>query len=227
MAKKFFLLFVFFLFFSACIFSATVGYVYGNQISSVDFEELPKAGTVFKDSENNILVVGQSLENVVVFDKLSTHSKTKVGDTLIDNGRLHTIFVRASLHTATLGYSFTTSFYPLRPVVLGGFTFGKSATFRSYVALGLETHVLFSNLWDSSFTLVEDGGLNGWCTFGAFVYPQVGFACSYGIAYRHYIRQFSWELGVSWLRGIINYKSTGTTSTIKYNTTFIGIGICL
>ncbi len=236
MTKKTFALLFLLLFSLSFVWCESIGYVYGNQVSSVDFEVLPKKGTMFKDSKNNVLIVEQSTENVVIFDRLSTRSKVEIGDSLKEKGRMHTIFARASLVNASIGYSFSTALYPIRPVFLCGFTFksllslgssdststnssssSSSVTNRIFVTAGFETDVLFSNLWDTSFTLVEDGGITGWCTVGAFVYPNIEFACSYGFSYRHYIGSFRWEVGLSCLRGV----------NLKYYNSFVGIGVFL
>ena len=243
MTKKAVSLLVFILVSLSCIWSASVSYVYGNQVSSIDFEVPPRVGTMFKDSKNNVLIVANNSEKVVVFDRLSTNSKVEIGDNLKDEGRMHTFFARASFINASIvsiGYSFSTALYPIRPVLLCGFTFNplvslgssnststnsstsngsssSSSTTRIFVTAGLETSVLFSNLWDTTFTLVEDGGINGWCTAGVFVYPNVEFACSYGFSYRHYIGSFQWEIGLSWLRSL----------TFKYYTSFVGFGVFL
>lgn len=215
MTKKTILLLLVLLFATACTWCATVGYVYGNQVSSVDFDEPPKVGTMFKDSKNNVLIVSKSLENVVVFDRISTFSSVEEGSELTNEGRQHSIFARFSLKNALVGYSVSTVLHPVRPIVMAGFTF---TTKRVFVSVGLEADVILSKLWDTSFTFVEDGGILGWCALGAFVYPTFSFACSYGIAYRHYIGAFRWELGVSWLRG---------TNSLLYRLSFLGLGVSI
>ncbi len=235
MTKKTFAILLFILISLSCAWCASIGYVYKNQVSSIDFEVPPKAGTIFKDSKNNVLIVANSSENVVVFDRLSTNSKVEIGDNLKEKGRMHTIFARASFVNTSIvsvGYSVSTALYPIRPVLLCGFTFKpllslgsfgsttastSSSTTKVFVTAGFETSFLFSTLWDTSFTLVEDGGINGWCTAGVFVYPNVEFACSYGFSYRHYIGSFQWEVGLSWLRSV----------SLKYYTSFVGVGVFL
>ena len=215
MVRKAFLLFLMFLATVSSVWCATIGYVYGNQVSSVDFDVPPKVGTVFKDSKNNVLIVAKSLEKAVVFDRISTSSPVEEGSALTYKGRDHSIFARVSLANALVGYSVSTALHPVRPVVSAGFTY---STKRLFVSAGFEADVILSNLWDSSFTFIEDGGVLGWCTLGAFVLPSVAFACSYGVAYRHYIGSFRWELGVSWLRG---------TGSILYKTPYIGLGVSI
>lgn len=215
MVRKAFLLFLMLLATVSSIWCATIGYVYGNQVSSVDFDVPPKVGTVFKDSRNNVLIAAKSLEKAVVFDRISTSSPVEEGSALTYKGRDHSIFARVSLANAIVGYSVSTVLHPVRPVVLAGFTY---STKRLFVSMGLEADVILSNLWDSTFTFIEDGGVLGWCTVGAFVLPSVSFACSYGLAYRHYIGSFRWELGVSWLRG---------TGSILYKTPYIGLGVSI
>ena len=215
MVRKAFLLFLMLLATVSSVWCATIGYVYGNQVSSVDFDLPPKVGTVFKDSKNNVLIVAKSLENVVVFDRISTSSSVDEGSALTYKGRDHSVFARVSLANAIVGYSVSTVLHPVRPVALAGFTY---STKRLFVSAGFEADVILSNLWDSTFTFIEDGGVLGWCTVGAFVLPSVSFACSYGLAYRHYVGSFRWELGVSWLRGV---------DSLLYKSPFIGLGVSL
>lgn len=215
MVRKAFLLFLMLLATVSSVWCATIGYVYGNQVSSVDFDVPPKVGTKFVDSNNNVLIVAKSLEKAVVFDRISTSSSVEEGSALTYKGRDHSVFARVSLANALVGYSVSTALHPMRPVAMVGFTYSSRKVF---VSVGLEADVILSNLWDSTFTLIEDGGVLGWCTLGAFVLPSFSFACSYGVAYRHYIGSFRWELGVSWLRG---------TGSILYKTPYIGLGVSI
>ena len=215
MGRKALVLFLLILVSVSSVWCATVGYVYGNQVSPVDFDVPPKVGAKFVDSKNNVLIVAKSLENVVVFDRISTSSPVKEGSALTYKGRDHSVFARVSLANALVGYSVSTVLHPVRPVVLAGFTY---STKRLFVSAGLEADVILSNLWDSSFTFIEDGGVLGWCTLGAFVLPSFSFACSYGMAYRHYVGSFRWELGVSWLRGV---------DSLLYKSPFIGLGVSI
>ncbi len=215
MGRKALVLFLLLLVAVSGVWCATVGYVYGNQVSSVDFDVPPKVGTKFVDSNNNVLIVAKSLEKAVVFDRISTSSSVEEGSALIYKGRDHSVFARVSMANALVGYSVSTILHPIRPIVLAGFTY---STKRLFVSAGLEADVILSNLWDSSFTFIEDGGVLGWCTLGAFVLPSISFACSYGLAYRHYIGSFRWELGLSWLRGV---------GSLLYKTPYIGLGVSL
>ena len=215
MGRKAFVLFVLLLVVVPGVWCATIGYVYGNQVSSVDFNVPPKVGAKFVDTHNNILIVAKSLEKTVVFDRISTYSSVEEGSPLIDKGRDHSVFARVSIANALVGYSVSTILHPIRPVVLTGLTY---STRRLFVSAGLEADVILSNLWDSSFTFIEDGGVLGWCTLGAFILPSFSLACSYGVAYRHYIGPFRWELGLSWLRG---------TGSLLYKTPYIGLGVSL
>ena len=215
MGRKALVLFLLLLVAVSGVWCATIGYVYGNQVSSVDFDVPPKVGTKFVDSNNNVLIVAKSLEKTIVFDRISTSSPVEEGSALTYKGRDHSVFARASMANALVGYSVSTVLHPVRPVVLAGFTY---STKRLFVSAGLEADVILSNLWDSSFTFIEDGGVLGWCTLGAFVLPSLSFACSYGVAYRHYIGSFRWELGLSWLRG---------TGSLLYKTPYIGLGVSL
>lgn len=215
MGRKALVLFLLLLVAVSGVWCATIGYVYGNQVSSVDFDVPPKVGTKFVDSHNNVLIVAKSLGKAVVFDRISTSSSVEEGSALIYKGRDHSIFARVSMANAIVGYSVSTALHPIRPIVLACFTY---STKRLFVSAGLEADVILSNLWDSSFTFIEDGGVLGWCTLGAFVLPSFSFACSYGVAYRHYIGSFRWELGLSWLRG---------TGSLLYKTPYIGLGVSL
>ena len=201
------------------VWSASVSFVYGNTVSSIDFEEFPKVGTVFKDEKNNVLIVNSSSEKAVVFDKISTRSTVEVGSELTNCSSQQLVFLRTSMNHTSIGYSRSTAFYPLRPVVLAGFAY--SLTSKSYDGLyltaGLESDVVLSKLWDTSFTLIEDGGVIGWCTAGILVKNGVSFVGSYGLAYRHYIGDIRWEAGYQWLQ----------SSDLKYSSGFLGVGMSL
>lgn len=222
---------------------ATVGYVYGNLVSSMDFKTTPKVGTEFRDSNNNVLIVSKNVGNAVVFDRMSTLSPIEEGDALIYDGRQHTVFARLSLTSAMVGYSVSTALHPVRPIAMAGFSFSSplassllatatstasyaasSSSFAVkdvFVVVGLETDVVFSKLWDSSLTFIEDGGVLGWCALGASVHPSLAFACSYGMSYRHFIGPFRWEIGFSWLRVV------GSGVQRSSRTPFVGMGVAV
>ena len=202
---------------------ATIGYVYGNAVASVDFKELPSVGTLVIDEENNILIVRDSSEKAVIFDKISTRSSIKVGNRLASLGYQHIIFLRASLNHVSLGYSLSTVLYPLKPLALVGISYptitsNALAYDGAYFTLGFESDVVLSRLWDTSFTLLEDGGIMGWCTAGVFVKDKVSFVICYGLSYRHFIGNFRWELGLSWVKG---------SNSIRYYSPFVGVGVSL
>lgn len=200
--------------------SATVSSVYENIVASEDFEGLPKVGTQFKDDKNNVLIVNSNSEKVVVFDKISTRSPVEVGSKLTYSGHQHLLFLRASLNHVSLGWSFSTVLYPLKPLVLVGSAFSfKYKTFDGvYVTAGFESDVVLSKLWNTSFTLIEDGGILGWCTAGILINKDISFVSCYGLSYRHFIGAFRWELGFSWVQASNNFK---------YYSPFVGVGVSL
>ena len=202
------------------VWSASISYVYGNTVASVDFENLPKVGTIFKDDKNNVLIVSHSNEKAVVFEKISTHSQLEVGSPLTEKGRQQLLFLRASLNHTSLGYSLSTSLYPLRPLVLTGVAYSlKNKTYDGfYFTLGFESDIVLSKLWDTQFTLIEDGGFTGWFSAGILVKTSVYFVSSYGLSYRHYLGPFRWEVGMSFLQGSYGFK---------YSSTFLGLGVSL
>ncbi len=200
--------------------SASISYVYGNTVSSVDFEELPKVGTLFKDNNNNVLIVSNSSEKVVVFDRISTRSNIEVGSQLTSCGRQNLFFLRTSLNHASLGWSVSTNLYPLKPLVLTGAAFSfKSNSFNGvYITVGFESDVVLSKLWNTHFTLIEDGGFTGWCTAGVLLKDSVSFVCCYGLSYRHFIGSFRWEVGLSWIQ---------VPNGLKSYSPFVGVGVSL
>ena len=202
------------------VWSDSVSFVYGNTVSSVDFQTLPKVGTVFKDENNNVLIVSSSNEKAVVFEKISTHSQVEVGSQLTRKGHQHLLFLRTSLNHTSLGYSISTSLYPLRPLVLTGVAYSqKNKTYEGfYFTLGFESDIVLSKLWDTQFTLIEDGGITGWCTAGVLVKNAAYFVSSYGLSYRHYLGSFRWELGMSFLQGSYGFK---------FSSAFLGLGASL
>ncbi len=199
---------------------ASISYVYGNTVSSVDFEELPKVGTLFKDNNNNVLIVSNSSEKIVVFDKISTRSNIEVGNQLTSYGRQNLVFLRVSLNHASLGWSVSTVLYPLKPLVLTGAVFSfKSNSFNGfYITAGFESDVVLSKLWNTHFTLIEDGGFTGWCTAGVLLNDKVSFVSCYGLSYRHFIGSFRWEVGMSWIQ---------VPNDTKYYSPFVGVGVSL
>lgn len=202
------------------VWSDSISFVYGNSVSSVDFETLPKVGTVFKDEKNNVLIVSSSSEKAVVFDKISTRSSIEVGSQLTKKGLQQLLFLRGSMNHACLGYSLSTPLYPLKPLALTGIAYSSNFTSYDgfYLTLGFETDVALSKLWDTSFTLIEDGGFTGWCTAGVLVKKSVCFCSAYGLSYRHYLGPFRWEIGISCLQGVYGFK---------YVSGFVGAGVSL
>lgn len=200
--------------------SASVSFVYGNVVSSVDFQELPKVGMQFKDENNNILIVSKSNENVVVFDRISTRSNVEVGSKLTHHGNQNLLFLRASLNHVSLGWSVSTVLYPLKPLVLIGVAFSfKSKSYEGvYLTAGFESDVVLSKLWDTHFTLIEDGGVTGWCTAGILLNKKVYFVSCYGLSYRHFINSFRWELGLSCIQ---------VPNNLKHYSSFVGFGLSL
>ncbi len=204
----------------ALAYSASVGFVYGNSVSSVDFSELPKVGRVFKDEANNVLIVNSSTEKVVVFDKISTHSPIEVGSKLSYAGPQNLLFLRASLNQTSLGWSISTVLYPLKPLVLTGVAYSfRTKTFDGgYITAGFESDVPLSKLWDTGFTLIEEGGITGWVTAGILIKNKVSFVSNYGLSYRHFVGSFRWEIGFSCIE---------SPNNLKYSSTFLGVGVSL
>lgn len=199
---------------------ASISFIYGNTVSSVDFDELPKVGTKFKDENNNILIVSSSSEKVVVFDKISTRSTMEVGSKLSSYGHQNLLFLRGSLNHASLGWSISTVLYPLKPLVLAGAAYSfKAKTFNGiYVTAGFESDIVLSKLWNTNFTLIEDGGITGWCTAGALFNNSVSFISCFGLSYRHFIGSFRWELGFSWIE---------VPNKLRFYSPFVGVGVSL
>jgi hypothetical protein len=200
--------------------SVTVSSVYNNVVASEDFNELPRVGTQFKDDKNNVLIVNSSSEKVVIFDKISTRLPVEVGSKLTYAGNQHLLFLRTSLNQTSLGWSVSTALYPLKPLVLTGVTY--SFNYKSfdgvYLTAGFETDVPLSKLWDTSFTLIEDGGIVGWCAAGILIKNNVAFVCTYGLSYRHFVGTFRWEVG---------YTCIESPNKLKYSSVFLGVGVSL
>ncbi len=220
MGKRLTLLVLIFVSFLSCAWSASISFIYGNTVSSVDFKELPKVGTVFKDDNNNVLIVSKSTKNAVVFDKISTHSNMEVGSKLTKYGHQNLLFLRASLNHVSLGWSISTVLYPLKPLVLTGtaFSFNSKLFNGFYLTAGFESDIVLSKLWSTNFTLIEDGGITGWCTAGILLSNNASFISCYGFSYRHFIGSFKWELGFSWIE---------VPNGLRYYSPFVGIGVSL
>lgn len=186
---------------AGCLFAGSISYIYGGSISSVDFEVLPARGTVFTDSQGNVLIVSRTYKDnafndkVVVFDRLITRSDYELNSSLKQRSSLKNIGLYGSLGYSLVEFDMTCSLYPLRPAVMVGAAYAGGLGTSALVLAGAKVCVPLSNLWDSSFTLIRNGGLSAWTGLGLCISGSVDFACAYGVSYRHSIGNFCWEAG--------------------------------
>ncbi len=193
-------------------------YVYGNSLSSDDFEEAPKRGQVFVDRFSNVVIAKEIRSDVVVFDKLISRSDYVAGSSLSERGRLHSLNLMGSLDYALLGYSATTGLYPLSFLVLAGAGYGSGLGASALLMAGLNVTVPLARLWDLGNTFIENGKLIGWGAVGISISGSPAFASGYGVSYRHSLGSFNWEAGASWI---------GLGSADGRLSPYLGLGCCL
>ena len=177
----------------------SITYIYGNSISSVDFDEIPKRGQVFVDGNSNLLIVKAIYDDVLVFDKLISVAPYEKDSVLTERSALNSISLYGGLGHSLVSYSITTPFYPFAPVAAAGVSYGKESGVRALVLAGARVDASLASLWDSANTFIENGRITGWAAAGMSFGSSVTFAASYGFSYRHNFGSFNWELGFSWL----------------------------
>ncbi len=182
-----------------CAGAQSITYVYGNSISSLDFETLPRRGQIFVDEGMNVLAVKAIREDVVVFDKLISRTDYERGSVLTERNALNSLSIIGSLNHSLVGYGITTPLYPLSALVLAGASYGNALGFNALALVGGKVNVCLANLWDTGNTFIENGKLSGWAAAGIGVGSSVTFACCYGFSYRHNLDSFCWEVGVDGL----------------------------
>lgn len=185
------------------VFAASITYVYGNNISSVDTESTFRRGQVFTDSSSNVLVLKRFYHKpegpVAVFDKLISRASYQRGDTLNPRGAVSSIGVMGSMNYALASWNMTTGLYPLQPLVMAGATYGTDYGAGILALAGAKVNVPLARLWDAGNTFIVNGKLSGWGAAGIFIRSSVTFACSFGFSYRHNVGSFNWEIGATWL----------------------------
>ena len=185
------------------VFAASISYVYGNNISSVDTESTFRRGQVFTDSFSNVLVLKRFYQKpegpVAVFDKLISRASYQRGDTLSPRGAVNSIGVMGSLDYALASWSMTTSLYPLQPLAMAGVTYGVDYGTGILALAGAKVNVPLARLWDAKNTFIVNGKLSGWGAAGICTGSSVTFACCFGFSYRHNVGSFNWEAGATWL----------------------------
>ena len=196
----------------ACTFAEDITYVYDGRISSSSFEEMPEVGSVYCDSNSNILIVSNTNSGIVAFDKFITKGDYSIGNSLNQRSNINSLTLNASLDSCFIDYSFTCSWYPFCPVVSVGTTW----TGTVMILAGAQVMVPLTNMWDSKNSLVQNGKLKAIATIGASVYPEFKFACLYGFSYSHNIDSFRWEVGANVL---------GVKGVEKPLSPYIGLGV--
>lgn len=211
-----------------CAYASTTTFVYGSSISSIDMDQDVRVGQVYLDSSSNVLIVksvlrdvdygGQENGTVVEFDKYISRGEHVFGSPLVRRGPIIGIGVYGGLRHSLARVSVTCALYPLYPVVMAGLGYDLEGAkaIDSLVLGGFGVQFPIARLWDSDFTLIENGKIGAWCAFGLSISDSVTFAGSYGFSYRHNVGPFSWELGGMWL-----YRSGGKNLISPY----IGLGV--
>ena len=177
----------------------SITYIYGNSISSTDFDEMPKRGQIYEDENSNLLIVKAIYDDVLSFDKLISVAPYERNSVLTERSALNSISLYGGLGHSLVSYSLTTPFYPFAPVAVAGISYGKAFGVRALVMAGVRADAVLANLWDTTNTFIENGKISGWGAAGISIGQSVTFAASYGFSYRHNIGFFSWELGYFWL----------------------------
>ena len=198
------------------LYAGTVGYVYGNNVSSADMGDVAR-GQVFTDPDGNILIARKTAGDIVMFDRLVSVGEIRKGSSLEERGPLFTVTAWGGLNHALASFGMTTPLYPFSPVVMAGVTYGRETGTLALVLAGAEVAVPLARLWDSGSTLVRNGKFTGTGAVGVAIGSSVLFASCYSFGYRHNIGTFCWEAGASWLRA---------SDSISLWTPYAGIGVC-
>ena len=170
--------------------------MYGNSISSDDFEDIPAKGQIYTDENGNVLAVRNVYGNVVAFDKLISRNDYTVGSALNERACLKSIGVHASLYNAFVDFSVSTTLYPFYPIAMVGVDYRNPSQLAFLALAGIGTSANLASLWDLGITFIENGKIKAWCALGAEIGTSISFACSYGVTYSHNIGSFRWEVGV-------------------------------
>lgn len=201
--KKLFLIIPLLLASIGSAFCASITYVYGNSISSVDVGNDYKKGQVFTDSSSNVLILRRFYQKpegpVAIFDKLISRDSYERNDVLNPRSAMNSIGVMGSLGYALASWSMTSALYPLQPLAMAGVTYGQDYGVSILALAGAKVNVPLARLWDVKNTFIVNGKISGWGAAGISVSSSVTFACSFGFSYRHNVGAFSWELGATWL----------------------------
>ena len=218
--KKTFVLLLMLLVSSLLVFAASITYVYGNNISSVDTEETFGRGQVFTDSNSNVLVLRRFYQKpegpVAVFDKLISRASYVRNDALKPRGAMQSIGVAGSLDHALVSWSMTTGLYPLEPLAMAGVSYAKDSQIGILALAGTKVNIPLARLWDVRNSFIVNGKISGWGAAGIEIGSSVTFACSFGFSYRQNVGAFCWEVGASWLSVL------GKAKTLS---PFVGIGV--
>lgn len=203
-----------------CAFCASITYVYGNNISSVDVGDEYKVGQLFTDSNSNVLVLKRFYQKeegpVAVFDKLITRGVYTRDSVLTPRGALNSFGVIGTMSHSLAYWSMTTPLYPLSPMVMAGASYGADTGAGVLVLAGAKVNIPIARLWEARNTFIVNGKLSGWGAAGVSISGRVTFACSFGFSYRHNVGSFAWEVGASWLSVL------GGSQTLS---PFVGIGV--
>ena len=191
-----------------CLHAGTVGYVYGNNISSVDMEDAAR-GQVFSDEGGNVLIVRRTSGNIVMFDKLISRAAYQRGSELTRRGPVFTFTAGGGMNHALARLSMTTPIYPFSPVIMAGAGYGNVVGTTALVLAGVEVMVPLARLWDSPGTFIQNGKFVGYGTAGVAIGTETAFAGCYGISYRHSLGLLCWEVGFSWLT-VLGYPTVWT-----------------
>ena len=217
-----------------CVNAATMTFVYGSSISSIDMGSDARTGQIYTDQSGNVVAVKAIHENVelgggktgkvVEFDKLISRGDYVTGSKLERRGMMSSLSVYGGLYHSMASCSITCPIYPFHPVLMAGVDYDlvsamKRGSFTVSEALalaGIGVSFPIARLWDSGFTLIENGKVTAWCAAGVGISDSVTFALSYGFSYRHNVGSFHWELGGMWL-----YRIGGSNLISPY----LGFGV--
>ena len=198
------------------LYAGTVGYVYGNNISSADMAGVAR-GHVYTDSDGNILITRKTAGEIVMFDILVSRTGIQKGSELTGRSSFKTLSAWGGLNHTVASFSMTTGLYPFNPIVMVGVTYGNETGTMALILAGAEVVVPLARLWDSSNTLIRNGKFTGSGAVGVGMGSSTMFASNYCFGYRHNIGTFCWEAGFSWLR---------LSDSISVWTPYAGIGVC-
>ena len=161
-------------------------YIWKKEFSSVSFqEESVKVGDCFTfrnafGQDLGATIVENVNDNVVLLDHFYSKNEV-VGLWLEPRGKILSLSIGGGTETASIDFFSRTKFYPYSYFIRVGFVYPSLV----YGDLGLLMELPLSRIFNTSFSLISNGCLGGYTTFGLTYETQLGFCVNYGLWYEH------------------------------------------